>query len=370
MVRKLFLALLMAMALAGCWDLEELTKRTVVLAIGLDEAPTGRVRVSLQIPVVEELLIVPSGAAVSTKPFSIISAEGKSAFAAVPGLQSKTQMDLFLGHVKIIMINTAVAKKGLRDVVEFVSRHPTLPPQALLVLTDWQAREVLDQTLMDKRIPAYSMVTFFHGSAKKDRVFPQRAWKFNQIIASKTQDAYIPLMDYLPDEKRLLINGLGVFDRDRLVGRLSGEETRMFGLLAGKISNGYLSVPVKRHGRLAFRKVNARAKTKLWRTGEDWHCEIKLRVSGYLIESTIGETLLTSRDLKEIQTATAAYLNREMGKTLRHLQRLNSDILALGERMRATHSREWTAMDWEQVYPRMKIKVSVQFHIPRAGTKL
>lgn len=370
MVHKLWLFLILMFCLSGCWDQEEVSKRAIVLALGLDQTTNGKINVSLQLPIVEELLIVPSGAAVSSKPFALISAEGTSAFAAVPGLNNKTMSSLFYGQLQTVVINTALAKEGLTGPTDFLRRHPTIPLQTLLLLTERSAHDILNATLISKRIPSYSTVTFFNTPNKKDRVFSQHIWEFSRNIRSQTQDAFIPLIDYNAKEKTFTIKGLGVFDDDRLVGVLSGEETRMFGLLSGKAHNAYLSISTEQFGRITFRKVTATPKIKIKHHGKQLLFQVRVNVQGFLVESTQGATRFTPDELKLIQSKTALYLNREMKKTIRRLQSLNSDILALGEKFRAHHPREWDPIEWKQLYPEAKIEISVKFTMNRAGTML
>jgi len=371
MFPKLWLVILLTtLFLSGCWDLEDVSKQAIVLAVGLDQTVTGRVKVSLQIPIVEKSPAVPGGEPMSAKPFSLIMAEGKSLLAAIPGLQSKTQRRLLLDQVKAVVISTALAQQGLKGTIDFLHRHPTLPPQALLLLTDRKASQVLNFTLGNKRIPTSELVAFFQGPSKRDRVFSQHLWEFHRNINSRTQDAFIPLLNYNLQEKTFAIVGLGVFRRDRLVGKLSANEARMFGMLAGKTKDGYLSIPTQQYGRLGFRRISAHPQFKLRRNKAQWEFEIKVKVKGHLAESTRGATGFTIRDWQRIEAVTANYLKREMLKTLRRLQLLNSDLLALGEKLRATAPREWAALNWEQAYPKAQLRLEVKFRIYQIGIML
>lgn len=365
---KLLMVLIMTLFLTGCWDEEDVTNRVIVLGLGLDKAPNGNTKVSIQVPIVEELLSPGGGEEVAAKPFTLITSEGKSAFAAVPGLQSKTQRSIFYGQIKAVIIGKDLAESGLAGSTEFLRRHPEAPPQAFLLITKREASEILGFTLANKRLPAYAPVTFFHAHRKGDQAFPQRVWEFDRNIHSQTQDAYIPMIDYSHKEQAFLIRGLGVFHDDKLAGSLSGEETRMFGFLSGLANNGYVSLPIEKYGRITFRRVRSKPKVRIRRIGKEIDCEIKINASGYLVESTAGAVQLTEQDLEIMQKKTAAYLKRESAKTIKHLQQLNSDILALGEKFRATYPDEWEKIDWDKTYPEVKIRLSVKFEIPRSGT--
>lgn len=80
---KAVLLCLIPFLLMGCWDAEEINDRVIVLAGGVDLVDNGRIKLALQVPIVEEVLPIFGSPQVN-----------KRSFAAVPKLQSKTQLPL------------------------------------------------------------------------------------------------------------------------------------------------------------------------------------------------------------------------------------------------------------------------------------
>ncbi|NLW55776.1 MAG: hypothetical protein GX050_04020 [Firmicutes bacterium] len=160
---KFWLLWLLPLFLSGCWDAEEVTKRTVVMALGLDRMENGRIKVTLQLPIVEELFPLSAGTPVVEKPFSILSAEGETGFAAVPGLQAKAQRSLFFGQIKALLISRKLAETGLKGVIDPLHRHAKIPPQAFVYLTEDRANDMLDHSFWHKRIASEVLVDYFHA---------------------------------------------------------------------------------------------------------------------------------------------------------------------------------------------------------------
>ena len=249
-----------------------------------------------------------------------------SPFAAIAGLQSKTQRSVFYGQIKAILIGKELAEKGLKKGIYPLNRYAKVPPQAFLLLTKDKAYEVLDLSLWDNRIPASALVDFFHAQEKGDQAFSQQIWEFSRNINSRTQDGFLPLLAYDQEDKAFIINGLGVFHQDRLVGELSGEEARMFGLVSGRSQNAHLHLSVPGFGSLTYRKIRARPRISLRKNAMKPVFTIDLKVQGYLAESTEGEIKLTKEDTRIIDREVSKYLHREMVKTLQNIQALNSDL--------------------------------------------
>jgi hypothetical protein len=66
---KAVLLCLIPLFLMGCWNAEEINDRVIVLAAGMDQVENGRVRLSLQVPIVEEVLPIYGSPQVSKHPF-------------------------------------------------------------------------------------------------------------------------------------------------------------------------------------------------------------------------------------------------------------------------------------------------------------
>lgn len=352
----------------GCWDVEDINNRAIVLALGLDITPEGRIHVSAQVPVIMDLHTqIPSGQA-PEKPFQIVSGDSDTSFGAVPELQSKTFRSLFYGQIQALVISADLARRGLKPLVDFLERHPKIPPQAWVILTRGRAEVLLNAPIFTKEISAITLQTFFHSMTKADRVYVLDGMKVIKAFTTGLEDAYMPFIAVDPVKKEYTIEGLGVFHRDRMVGELSGAETRMFGFLSGRTGNAYPSISLDNENKATFREVKARTKIKAIPKGPGLEFLFKTRARGYLVEMTNAKANLSLKDIREIEQKTERAVKAELLKTIRHLQELNSDILGLGELVRATQPEVWRRIDWETEFPRVQVKIDFKFNIERTGT--
>ncbi|HEX3047623.1 MAG TPA: Ger(x)C family spore germination protein [Bacillota bacterium] len=366
---KIYSLLFTLLTLSGCWDVDDINKRSVVLALGLDLTPEGRIRVSAQVPVIRDIYApYISGGQAAPKPFQVVSGEADSSFGAVPEFQSKTIRSLFYGQIQAVIISADLAKRGLKPLVDFLERHPKIPPQAWVILSRGRAEDFLNTPLYSKEIPSLALQIFFHSMSKSDRAYPLQETEIVKAFTTGLEDAYMPLIAVDPAKREYNIDGLGVFHRDRLVGELSGAETRMFGFLSGRTGNAYPSIHLDNENKATFREVKASTKVKAIPKGQEIEFLFKTRARGYLVELTNAKANLSLKDIREIEQKTERAVKAEMLKTLRHLQELNSDILGLGELVRATQPEVWRRIDWEREFPRIGVKVDFKFNIERTGT--
>lgn len=352
----------------GCWDVAEINRRAIVIAVGLDAVPAGRVRVTIQVPVMASMLPpTAGGGAGGGKTFHILTSEGESAYAAVPGLQSRTMNALFFGQVKTVVVGAELARRNIVPFLDFLRRHPEIPPQAIVVLAKGEAKDLLSGTHNSQELPGLVLTRYFMSPNKADLAYPMPAWQLQRTLEDGPEDPFLPWVAYEKGTQAFALHGLGVFHHRRLAGELSDVETRMFGLLSGKARNTSFTV-LTDLGRVAYRKVMAKTKRQVQVQGETIALRLQVRVNGFLIEVRGDESRLGTKDVERIEEATARVLKREMEAAVRRLQQLNADILGLGELVRATRPQIWRRIDWDEEFPRLPVRIEVSFGARQTGT--
>ena len=122
--------------------------------------PDNKVLASAQIPLVETSPIA-LGAGAPEKPFHTITSQGKTAFNAILGLETKAVKSLFWGQIKVVVINTALAERGLKKYGEFLERHPEIPPISHMALTETTSQDILSVSLGSKFVPGMAINNYF-----------------------------------------------------------------------------------------------------------------------------------------------------------------------------------------------------------------
>ena len=178
----------------------------------------------------------------------------------------------------------------------------------------------------------------------------------------------MPLIAFDRAEGTFVIRGLGVFHGDRLVGELSGRETRAFGLLTARAGSATLQVPLDKIGRVTYRRVRSSSKVTPFISGSRLGFLVKVSVQGFLIEMTKPVSPISIQLNRAMELATAHAIEDEMARMVRRLQELNSDILGFGELLRATRPKIWRRINWDKEFPRASVRIEVNFTIARTGT--
>ena len=364
---------LLAPMLGGCWDVEEIDSLDVVVALGFDAAEDGRVLISAQLPQLQRLLSPSAGGASSGKDFAYaLSTEADTVYEALTDLETKASRRIFLGQLKAIVIGAALARRGLKPYVDFLERQPKIPPQAVVILAKGKAKDIIAAQPRPENLPALSLMGLFRSPLTSDQVFELRkAQLLHALDTSKEEpeEAFLPLISFDKQERTFVLRGLAVFRRDRMVGELSGREARMFLLMTAKARHAHLPLDLGEMGRVTYRGVRAGRKITPLDAGDRLGFLVEVQIHGYLVEMTKPVAPMGIRLHRSLESATAGLLKREMEKMVGRLQELNSDILGLGELLRASRPQIWRRIDWGEEFPRAKVSIEVHFEVGRTGTE-
>jgi spore germination protein KC len=158
-----------------------------------------------------------------------------------------------------------------------------------------------------------------------------------------------------------------VFHRDRLVGKLSETESRIAGMMMNKTHNATFTAPVGKMGEVSYRKLVWKRKIKIVKTKPEMEFLINVGAKGFGPELTGDPTELSPKKIKTIEKVTKNYLKKQILTTVRHLQRLNSDIVGFGDLVRAEKPDIWKRLNWDEDYSRVNFGVTVKFTLERVG---
>ncbi len=360
---------LLALSSAGCWDLQEVDWRAFATTIGMDLDARGRTILSVQVPQTERMLPPGAGGGRNGKNFvtlSIVADTVREAFAA---LQTKTFHRLVIQQNKSIVLGESVLRASVTPHLDWLTRSPKTPSQALVFVADGHpATEILEFTPRQETLPGLQFYLAAQAQAKYDQTYFIPLWRFKQKMVHKSKDAYAPLVDL--DEKHgvYVLAGLAVLSGDRMAGKLSPAETRLFGIVSGLIRGGVLSVRLPGgNDRLVLRNVGAKTRVRvLVRQGRPFFA-LETKVSGEISELSTGQMELEPADYRRFERDAARYLRPRLEGVVRKLQAWNADVIEFGEALRVQHQELWEKVDWRRVYPQAGFTLSVRAHITREG---
>lgn len=368
----LLLILLLAQLTAGCWDKREIEDRSNPLATGLDlcEEGEGCVLVATrQVAIPGRIPLGPGGGAQAGETVMLLRTTGKDVQDTSERAQARLNHPVGFGQIRIVVLGETFARGGLEPYLDYLRRLPDVRRRMLLVVTEGRAEAVMRATPALERVPALYLSDLIEDGVRSGRLPDLFLGEFLTATSNKGQDAIAPLLRMArPDLPALA--GLAVFRGDRMVGTLNLQETATFMLLIGTSQSfDQIRLPV---GLERWADLSVRGRGSQFQLAVEQgrlHANLRLELEGDLYQLSPGLTGSDPAILRMVERAAAAEVKQRAERLLERLQtELGSDILALGERVRAKLPAYWsTAEDWPAAFAAAHFRVEVEVQIRRTG---
>ena len=385
--------------LSGCWDAQEIEQRATVLAIGIDQASKKEennqseggithinknssepkedlIKVTAQIAVPGRIPLGPTQGQSSHNSVLIVQVVGHTIQDAMLNLQQQVAYEIFLGHLRIIVLNEKVAKKGTQRFNDFLRRNPEIRRTASLAVSKEPAAEYMKLIPELQRIPSLYLADMVDNLSALGRFPPSFIGLFWTILSSKGQDPYLPYLT-IKDKKSIQLSGLAYFKGDRMAGKTLPLEIGFFMAVRGIGGGGY-SAFIKVPGKEEFvlvKAISRKTKVNVNLIGGKPHVDIKVRYESEIEEKTSPTQYINNSSIvRKIESEASKEVTKSIKKLIAKTQRAESDIFGFGERVRAEYPNYWsekikTKERWKEVYKGLTYDVHVDSRIHRVGMK-
>jgi spore germination protein KC len=386
----------------GCSNgAKETDEVAYVIGIGIDATDGDKVDVTYRIAI-PRALSTGGGGAGSDKTSELVTIRATNLAEARNFLNSIVARSPNLSHTKALVIGEKLARKGVNKSLGPIFRFREFRGTIIIgIISDGTtakefmakskpALEILPSKYYENQAlnaaeSGYFMRTTLHdfyGNMKSnsrsayavflginplnglDRPNGQSTLpsKADQYVAG-----YIPRLGGNPAEAL----GTAIFCKDKMVGTLTNEETRMLSILEGDFPGDFMVVQDPMHPQdsvnIRLRLMNDPQIT-VGLLNKQAMITIKVFLEGEItaIPSGVNYEFQYQQMLEE-QISLA--IKQNMEQMLRKTQELDSDVAGFGYYARSNFSNfdDFMAMDWDEVYSQSTIKVDIVTEIRRNG---
>jgi spore germination protein KC len=396
-LKVVFLLFFLIPLLSGCWDSQEIEQRANVLALGVDKASKEEkkkedeishlekripipdeemIKVTAQIAVPGRIPLGPQQPGGSEKPVLVVEVVGHTLQDAMLNLQQEVADELFLGHLRIIVLSEEIARHGTARFNDFLRRNPEIRRTAALVVSKESAAKYMNLDPELERIPSLYLADMVDNLSAIGKFPPSFIGLFWSIYSSKGQDPYLPYL-VVKEKTTIQLNGLAYFHGDKMVGKTNPLEIGIFMAVRGIGRGGYaafITVPGKDESVLV-RAVSRKTRTKVKLKNGRPHVSIKIQYESEIDEKESASIQLSdSAILKKIEKEASKNTKKAIEKLIVTTQKSKSDIFGFGEQFRAKLPKYWnknvkTKEKWDEIYQDITFDVTVDSHIHRVGMK-
>ncbi len=383
--------IMISLALSGCWDRREPDLLGIAMGMGIDvDEETGMFRVIAQIA--NPLGLSQGnggngpGGGDGTPPAILLSARGLTLFEASRNLEIHSTRELTLSHMEILLLSESAARQGMGPIIDFVERKREVRLQIRPVVVEGGLEELMSSQFPMEEIPAIGISRQLLSVKAKSALVPRV--DFRQFVIATTSPGLDPIVPRIavgnvdqeteedsgagPDvDSPAELQGAAVFQRDRMVGWLTGREVRGFNWLRGELDRATLVIPLA-EGEAPFsvEVISASCGIEPILEGENIRFAVDIRLEAVIMDQVFHATY-------EEETAFTRLMNREVARMAQDdieavfskSQELESDFLGLGNLIYRRHPERWRELedDWRQTLSEVTLDLEVSAAIRRTG---
>ncbi|MGG1398017.1 Ger(x)C family spore germination protein [Bacillus salipaludis] len=375
MNRLKWLILLCPLLLTGCWSQLELNERAFVSGIYIDKASNGKMEVSLSFTLPNRL--VPGdlgGAGTSGKPYTILSATGKSFTEAYKKIQATITRNISWGHTRIIIISEEMARDGIKDILEFVVREPSLNINQPLLIAPGKAKDIDELTPIFERFPSAIPISFTQRKVTVDTTSKDflEAYGGDMIVGSLSKKIIKMLSEGGKEGLFVSPGEMALFHNYKMVGKLDTKVGRGAFWLRNLIKGAEVTInsPTDQH-LISLLVMNAHSKIRPSRN-EPLTFNVDINAEGNISESHSNMDLYNEKQLGQLERIAEKQIRNRIKATLKASQEAKADVFQFGEYLSWYKPKIWKAVkkDWPEVYhEKVKLNIHLNLKIKRSGAE-
>lgn len=411
-----FAVLYLSIFMTSCYDAHEINDYAYVYSIGLEKGVKDKLRMTIQVPSFkkgngggQEGKDAGNGVADTQEKdgYITISLDAPTFFSGVNLVNTFLPRTVNYMHAKYMVISEDLAREGIGDYINGFIREKEIRRTLNIIVCKGPASEFIKEntpvigTALSKTqsdMMRQSLETGLFYNVTYGEMFSESKSSYGQPIAilaavnnfdkfkdtnSAESKQFKTSGDYYAGDLARIGGGkpefLGsaVFNGDKMVGELNGDETRAVMIIKGKFHRGFYAFPdPMAPGKAITLEVRQekKPKTKIQIDGAIpvINVQIELEADIAAIQTTIN---YESSELKTmIEEKFKEFVKGQLDRTVKKCQKLKTDVFGYGFGLSVATKfstiQEWEAYGWKEKFSTAQINTDIEFNIRRTGTMI
>lgn len=325
-----------------------------------------------------------------------------------------------LSHVKLFVFSEKIAREGISDITETMTRSEEIRPNVYLAVAKNSSKEYLEsvkpsaeinpakyyQAKFDKEILGgipkctNNSFYFYQKTSEKNAVMPiasklenksedikteennESQGEYNIPVENKEQKNALvnessfeyKIKDYkagqvaITEENESEIMGMALFSGDKMIGELGSIDTLMYNIITNRFEHGYVTFASEKTEKPITIFLKRTNKTKIYYNKKEEKAKINLFLEGEFI--SLPSDYITEKDTKNFEKEIKSAFYKGFNDFSYKLQNeFKSDILGIGLSAKTgflTYD-EFIDYKWQEKYPEIDVDFNINFKIERTG---
>lgn len=370
---KCLMPIIFLLFLAGCWDKKELNEIAVVVGVGIDKVENGY-KITAQVikpPAKEQ-----GAAGGSELPTWSVSATGNTVLSTIRNLNELSPRRLYWAHLQIIIFGDEMAREGIAPVITWFERDRDSRAGAVIIVTPGTAEDLLNSKIELEDVPSRSMAELIEGSEM--RQISAQDVKLRDLMSTLATPGIELVVDVIKPkmirgkQESFEIDGVAIFNKDKLQGYIFGAETTGTEIIQSKLNytiiEGSCPKSPEKEGFFAFQITDFQSNVKPKVKGETITYTVEVALEGNLLDQTCSIDLLKPENLKVVEREITNFIEKNVVNEFQAAREMNSDIYGIGRDVRRYYPEHWKKISGSSAYlNNVKFDFKVESNVRRSG---
>ncbi|MDR6224975.1 Ger(x)C family spore germination protein [Desmospora profundinema] len=367
--KRLVIIGVVAALLTGCWDQTEVDEIAIIRALGLDQTEEGLLQLSVQVvtptPMTGEGM-EGSQQGGGIREDTVRTVTGITLADAIANLQQQLPRKVFWGQTDILLLGEELARKDIRDHLDFFSREADTRLGMKPLVCKGKAREILEMKSDLETTSAAALQKEAQFSRKRNITMNNVL----QSMGSEAEAAAMPLVEKV-GPNTLELSGYAIFKQGRLIGTAQSDEAKGIEWLLDQALHSIVTVngPGGK-GKVSLDILKSQTEMEPRIENGRWYMRVKVGTEDDVVQNGAGLDLSNPRLTHEISQRAENVVKGEIRQALRLVQKeMQTDIFGFGEAFRRKYPREWADVrtQWDKKFAQVDVEIDAMVKVERTG---
>lgn len=371
-MKKLFISFLLFIITTGCWNYKELNDYALVTGMAIDYK-NNKYEVSL--------LIANGNKQEENKAqITVSSAKGKTIYEALKNISLSTPKEIYISHLSVIVISEDIARKGLDSILDLLIRETQSHQNFYVVIAkDSLAKDILSILDPLSEYPSQNITSSIKNTEQNQGRITDAS--FNTFLGKILEKGIEPVANsiiLIGDEKEgtsiekqessklrnyTKLDNLAIFKEDKLVAWATEKESIGINLLLNNINTFYLNIPCNEKNLVLISN-----KYKLKNIIEKDKITINIKSEGFINENACNIDFNNTKEVKKIEKKAENMINEYTNLAIAKAKKYKTDIFGFGNQIYHKYPKYYKEInDWNEIFPKLEIKINVDYKIKNIG---
>lgn len=356
------------MVLAGCVEPKILERISLTTLVGYDLAENNQLTSTAVIrqinPDLESKIEVQSATATTSK-------------WTRAKIDLKTSKRIVAGQLRVVLFGEDLAKEGLGESIHTLKMNAEVSNAIYLAIVEGESKSLLEHNYENITEIGQHVFQLIQQNIEQQHAISSTLHEINRDNLSDLESYAMPLLKKEGD--LIEISGIALFSKGKMVGKLSAEDSFFVMLIRDNTHNGSLELVLPgetiEHASSDFSEElpiavdSIKSKRNITLVDQSVpEFDLTIDFDCRLLEINSSVSVDESSIIKKIEKEMNQKIEREISRVIQYSQDHNSDIFRFGDHYKAqVRNTNVDGEKWHEMYPEMKVNVTVNAKIIRSS---